>query len=312
MTRTACIIGTGTIGPSLAVTFALHGFGTRLVGRRAAALPAAEAEMARAAGELEAAGLLPESAAGWQARIQAGTDLAAAVAGADIVVEAIAEDVEAKQALLAEIEPLLAEDAVIASGTSGLAVDEIGAHLRHPRRFLVAHFANPPHLMPAVEMVPGSATAPEIMDRACAIVAALGKEPVRLARDLPGHLFNRLQFALFREALALVRDGVATPGEIDKIVKHGYALRLALEGPFEKADLVGVPLMAAIARYLFPSLDTSTAPDLLDRLIAEGRLGAKAGRGVHDWRERDPAAVVAARNAEIIRHLQRLRGRPAP
>jgi len=308
MICTAAVIGTGTIGPSLALLFALHGFPVRLIGRRAVALPSALAEMERAAAELGAAALLPAGAEGWQGRVERGTDLAQGLAGAGIVVEAIAEEVEAKQALFAAVETHVAEDALLASSTSGLPVDAIGARLRVPGRFLVAHFANPPHLMPAVEMVPGTATAPEAMDRACAIVAALGKEPVRLSRDLPGHLFNRLQFALFREALALVRDGVATPAEIDKIVKHGYALRLALEGPFEKADLIGLPLMAAIARYLFPSLDASAAPELLDRMIAEGRLGARSGLGVHDWRERDPAAVIQARNAEVIRHLQRLRG----
>ena len=307
MTQRATIIGAGTIGPSLALTFAVHGFATTLVGRRPEVFARAQAEADRGFAELEQAGLLPEAATGWRERLRFECDLAAGVAGADIVVDAISEDVAAKQALFAAVEPLTDESSLLASTTSGMPVDQIFARVRRPGQVVVTHFANPPHLMPAVEIVPGSATSPDSVDRACAFVVALGKEPVRLVRDIPGHIFNRLQFALFREALALVRDGVATPAEIDRIVKHGYALRLPIEGPFEKADLIGLPLMASIARYLFPTLDNSKEPEELDRLIAAGRLGSKSGRGVHDWRNGEAHALINDRNAEVIRHLQRLR-----
>ena len=118
---------------------------------------------------------------------------------------------------------------------------------------------------------------------------------------------------MFREALALVRDGVATPEEVDRVVKHGYALRLPIEGPFEKADIAGLPLMASICRFIFPTLDNSAAPEQLDRLVAEGRTGSKAGRGVYEWRDGEARALISARNAEVIRHLQRMRrARPWP
>ena len=110
-----------------------------------------------------------------------------------------------------------------------------------------------------------------------------------------------------REAFALVRDGVATAEEVDRLVKHGYALRLAEEGPLEKADLAGLPLVASVARYLFPDLDDSTSPEVVDVLIAEGRTGAKAGKGFHDWTPARAEAVIAARNQEVIRHLLRRR-----
>ncbi|MBT3627096.1 MAG: 3-hydroxyacyl-CoA dehydrogenase family protein, partial [Rhodospirillaceae bacterium] len=171
------------------------------------------------------------------------------------------------------------------------------------------HFANPPHLMPAVEIVPGTDTDEAVMDRLCDFIRGLGKEPIRLKRDLPGHLFNRLQFALMREAFALVRTGAASAEEIDKVVKNGYALRLAAEGPLEKADLAGLPLVASVAEYLYPDLDTSQAPDDLQDMIRDGKIGAKGGQGFFAWTPERGAAVIAERNQEVMRHLKRRRAK---
>ena len=161
--------------------------------------------------------------------------------------------------------------------------------------------------MPAVEVVPGSATDGAVMDRLCAFVHGLGKEAIRLKRDLPGHLFNRLQFALMREAFALVRTGAADAEDVDKVVKNGYSLRLAAEGPLKKADLAGLPLVASVAQYLYPDLDTSQTPEDLRNMIQNGNSGAEAGRGFYDWTPERGAAVTAERNQEVIRHLKRLR-----
>ncbi|MBR46237.1 MAG: hypothetical protein CMM31_07120 [Rhodospirillaceae bacterium] len=163
--------------------------------------------------------------------------------------------------------------------------------------------------MPAVEIVPGSDTDLAVMNRLCALIEGLGKEPIRLERDLPGHLFNRLQFALMREAFALVRDGVARAEEIDKVVKNGYALRLAAEGPLEKADLASLELVASVADYLYPDLDVSQSPDDLKKMIADGKTGAKEGQGFFAWTPERSAAVIAERNQEIMGHLKRLRDR---
>lgn len=301
------VIGTGTMGPSLALTLALYGHRTVLIGRRDAALKTAEQAVRRGHDELAEADLLPADASGWRDRLTFGTDLADAAGGIDFAFDAIAEDLDAKQALFAALEDAAPETAILASTTSGLPVDGIAARCIRPERVAVAHFANPPHLMPAVEVVPGSKTAPAVIETLCDLVRSLDKEPIRLARDLPGHLFNRLQFALMREAFALVRDGVASPEEIDKVVKLGYALRLAAEGPVEKADLAGLPLVASVARYLFPSLDASQAPETLDSLIRDGRTGATAGHGFYDWTPERADAVITARNQEVMRHLKRLR-----
>jgi len=297
------------MAPSLALCLALAGHNTVLAARRQEALPQAEAAVEAGYRELAEAELLPAGAKGWRSRLSFTTDPATPAKEVDFAFEAIAEDAEAKQAVFAALDEAAPPEAILASTTSGMPVDTIARDCTHKGRVAVAHFANPPHLMPAVELVPGSATESAVMDRLCAFIHGIGKEPIRLARDLPGHLFNRLQFALMREAFALVRDGAASAEEIDKVVKNGYALRLAAEGPLEKADLAGLELVASVADYLFPDLDTSQAPDDLKRMIEAGRTGAKDGKGFFDWTPERSAAVIAERNQEVMRHLKRLRDR---
>ncbi len=301
------VIGSGTMAPSLALCLALAGHHTVLVARRREALGGAEAAAERGYGELAEADLLPATAAGWRERLTFDTDMHRNVQKIDFAFEAIAEESQAKQVLFAALDAAAPPEAVLASTTSGMAVDIIAEKCVRQGRVAVAHFANPPHLMPVVEVVPGNATDGAVMDRLCAFVGGLGKEAIRLKRDLPGHLFNRLQFALMREAFALVRDGAADAEDIDRVVKNGYALRLAAEGPLEKADLAGLPLVASVAAYLYPDLDTSQAPEDLTAMIEDGKSGAAAGSGFFDWTAERGAAVIAERNQEVIRHLKRMR-----
>lgn len=301
------IVGPGTIGASLALACALHGHRVSLLGRRVAAGTEAQQAMHAGFATLRAAGLLPPAHPDWDARISYVTDIAALPPAAEVVLEAIDEDLQRKCALFRELERSLPDDAIFASSTSGLAVDAIAAECAVRERIAVAHFANPPHLMPTVELVPGSATSEHTMTRLASLVQSLGKIPIRLRRDLPGHVFNRIQFAMLREAMALVAERVASPAEIDLIVKRGLALRLAEEGPLEKMDLAGIDLVHRVASYLFPELDRSTAPAMLDALLAAGRGGARAGGGFHDWDEARRQRVLQRRDAEVIRHLRRLR-----
>ncbi len=303
------VIGSGAMAPSLALCLTLAGHHTVLVARRKEALTEAKSAVDVAYGELEQADLLPAASSAWRDRLSFSTDLAGAAAGIDFAFEAVAEDAAVKQPIFAAIQQAARPEAILTSTTSGMAVDIIAKKCSDKGRIAVAHFANPPHLMPAVEIVPGSATDEAVMDRLYEFIAGLGKEPVRLKRDLPGHLFNRLQFALMREAFALVRNGAASAEEVDKVVKNGYALRLAAEGPLEKADLAGLPLVASVAEYLYPDLDTSQAPDDLRTMIGEGKSGAKDGQGFFEWTPERGAAVIAERNQEVIRHLKRMRAK---
>jgi len=282
------VIGSGTMGPSLALCLALAGHETALIARRGAALGDAEIAVDTGYRELADAGLLPATAEGWRARLSFGTDMAGAARNADFVFEAIAENAEAKQALFAALEEAAPPEATLASTTSGMAVNIIAGKCSTKARIAVALFANPPHLMPAVEVVPGSETDDAVMDRLCAFVQGLGKQPIRLKRDLPGHLFNRLQFALMREVFALVRTGAASAEDIDTVVKQGYALRLA-----------GLSLVASAAQYLYPDLDISQTPEDLREMIQDGNSGAAAGNGFFDWTPERSATVIAERNQEV-------------
>lgn len=302
----AAIIGSGTIGTSLALACSMNNWNTTLVGRRSASIENARKTVQNFYTALSEADLLPDSSEGWENRLDFTTELAEACDNVDIVIEAINEDISDKQTLFSNIENHVKDTTILASSTSGLPIDSISALCRYRRRIATAHFANPPHLMPLVEIVPGSETEPDCIDKLCQFVESLGKEPIRLNRDLPGHLFNRIQFAMLREAMALARDQVASAEDIDKVVKKGLALRLAEEGPLQKIDLAGFELVCSVCEYLFPDLDVSQEPDYLKKMLSDGHLGSKNGRGFYQWTEEDIEDVISRRNQEVIRHLRKM------
>lgn len=301
------IIGAGTMGSRLALTCAIHGHDVFLVGRSHAAMRAARKAISQGESEIAGAALLPVNAPDWDSRLSYVPSSHKFESRVDLVLEAVSEDLQLKQAVLAQAEGWVGPTGIVASTTSGLPVDQIAKGCEKPSRVAVAHFANPPHLMPLVELVPGSYTSPEVMDVLEKFVVSLGKYAIRLKRDIAGHIFNRIQFAMLREAMALVRDEVASAADIDLVVKRGLALRLAEEGPLEKMDLAGLELVHQVSSYLFPEIDRSTSPSFLAEMLAEGCGGATTGKGFHSWSSASARKVIAARNAEVIRNLQRLR-----
>jgi 3-hydroxybutyryl-CoA dehydrogenase len=197
--------------------------------------------------------------------------------------------------------------ALVMSCTSALSITEMGRGSELENVLVGAHFWNPPHLIPVVEIVAGTNTPPEQAARAYALMERVGKVPVRCA-DVPGFIGNRLMHAMWREALALVDAGVCTAEDIDRVVKGTFALRLPALGPMENMDLVGLSLVEKVQRYLLPDLATNATPaDALTKRLREGESGMKAGRGFYDWSTRDAAAVVALRDKQIARQLQFLR-----
>lgn len=302
------VVGAGTIGSRVALGCSIAGHRVVVTGRSGGSLRDAPQVIEHAFGELEQSGLVPQSATGWQGRLSFSDSLEPP-ADVDIAIEAIAEDLELKQSVFEKLQQRLCPQAILTSSTSGLAVDAIASRCTDPERIAVMHFANPAHLMPTVELVPGTRTSVATMDTLQEFVTGLGKRPIRLKRDIPGHLFNRIQFAMLREAMALLREGVATASDIDEVVKSGLALRLAEEGPFEKMDLAGLELVDAVASYLFPELDTSDQPVMLKDLLREGCRGAVNGQGFYAWDRQRIEEVLARRNAEVLRHLMRLSSR---
>ncbi len=287
------VIGAGLMGHGIALEFAVAGRRVAITDASAAALELGLANMRRGAGTLADLGLAPRAAcASAMQRVAAHASLAEAVAGADLVIEAVSEDLPLKRRVFAELDRACGAEVVLASNTSTFMPSALAAGARHPERILVAHYFNPPHLLPVVEIVPHLGTAAGVVARVRMLYEALGKRPVVLQREIAGFIANRLQQALLREAVALVEGGVAGAADVDAVVSGSFGRRLAVAGPFEVSDLAGLDVIAAIARELWPDLAAGGVADLLADPAAAGDYGAKTGRGFGDW---PPERVHAAR-----------------
>lgn len=299
----ATVLGAGTMGPSIVAALAAAGIDTTLWARRPEAAADGAALATQLGDQLVDAGLASAPAA-----VQWHEDLAEAVDGTDLVVEAISEDADRKADLFHRLEPLVGADIPIASTTSGLAVESFIRGCTVPARFLVLHFWNPAHLIPLVEVLGGDQTPEALLRRAEALVRALGKRPVRLRHFVPGFLGTRLQQAVVREAIALFEAGVADAADIDAATRLSFGARFPVLGPLQTSDVGGLEVVAAIHEYLLADLDTSTTPQraLTDR-VARGDLGVRTGRGFYDWTEEEADALRAERDAELISRLHHLR-----
>ena len=305
----ATVLGAGTMGAQIALSLALGGVPVTLWARREASLTEAMERAATAFDFLAEAGLA--DADGRDAvlgRIVPEPDLQAAVSGEGraFVIEAVAEDLDVKRDLLARAEAHVGRDDVLSSTTSALSATALHKHLSDPSRFVVAHYAQPAHLVALVEVVPGARTAEAAVDDVMALLEATGKTPVRCP-DIPGFLWARIQHAVLREFATLVGKGLVTPEACDTILKEGYAARLPAMGAFEHADLAGLDLMnGAAARAVWADLSTSSDPadTPVGELYAQGHVGMRTGRGFYDWTARDPEAFKAARDEEIVRRVK--------
>jgi 3-hydroxybutyryl-CoA dehydrogenase len=275
-------IGAGTMGAGIALAFAIGGSAATMVARRQSTLDAAWRRIEASVGLLTAAGRLPGAEPEAVLRRIAGTtDLDGADLDADLVVESVAEDVAAKRQLYQAIEPRLGPSSILGTCTSSLSVAELAAGLTHPERFLGYHWFNPAELIALVEIVPAGSTAAAVTDLVEAFSRAIGKQPVRVAADVPGFVANRLQYALIREAYHLVAAGVCTPADVDRVVTAGLGPRWAAIGPFLSMDLAGLDVHQAVVEQLFPRLSAgTTVPPLLAALTDDGALGVKSGRGL--------------------------------
>lgn len=288
------VIGAGLMGHGIAQAFACAGWRVGIydpdAGRRVEA-GARIRQNLRRAGQDEAAADL----------VAPHETLGAAVTGVDLVIEAVPEDLGLKQRIFTEIEAAAPADALLASNTSVIPITSIMTGLRHRRRAMGTHWWNPPHQIPLVEVVQARDTGDAEIAAMMELLHGIGKMPVRVRKDIPGFIGNRLQHAMWREAIALVEDGVCDAETIDTVVKASFGRRLAVLGPLENADLVGTDLTLMVHRYLLPDLDRSAGPSpLLQRLVAAGRLGMKSGAGFRDWTE-EGAAQVQASLAEHLR-----------
>lgn len=282
----AAVVGAGLMGRRIAGVLASAGLGVVVTDRNADILAAAVAE----AGQVAGAG---------RGTVTATAHLATAVRGADLVIEAIVENPTAKQELFEQLAALTAE-AVLASNTSVLPVGDVTARVADGSRVIGTHFWNPPDLIPVVEVVPCARTATDTVDRVMVLLAEAGKLPVRVGCDIPGFIGNRLQHALWREAIALVADGVCDASVVDLVARNTIGLRLAALGPLENADYIGLDLTLAIHEAVLPSLNRDRHPHrLLGELVSGGSVGARTGRGFFEW----PAGSREYTATRLAKHL---------
>jgi 3-hydroxybutyryl-CoA dehydrogenase len=236
-------------------------------------------------------------------RVSAHAQLAEAVAGAAFVFEAGPENLAIKQQLFVDIEAAATPEAILASNTSVIPITQIMARLHNPGRALGTHWWNPPYLLPLVEVIRTADTSAASVHSMTALLSAAGKTPVTVEKDVPGFVGNRLQHALWREAIALVQEGVCDARTVDTVVKASFGRRLAVLGPLENADLVGTDLTLAIHETVLPHLDRTPGPlPLLQRLVQDGKLGMKSGQGFQHWTGEQQSAL----RARVLKHLQAL------
>jgi 3-hydroxybutyryl-CoA dehydrogenase len=287
------IVGAGLMGHGIAQVFALEGASVVVqdpVPEALASVPE------RIAANLKTLGEDPAVAAS----VALEEDLEAALEGADFVFEAAPEDLDLKQELFARLDRAAPPAAILASNTSVMRIGDIAARARHGERIVGTHWWNPPFLVPLVEVVQADRTAQGTVARTMELLESVGKTPVHVRRDVPGFIGNRLQHALWRQAFELVDAGVCGAEDIDTVIKASFGRRLAVLGPMENADLVGLELTMAIHDYVLPTLDPPSEPARgLRRRVEQGKLGMAAGQG---WRKWTPEEAAETRR-RMLEHL---------
>ncbi len=280
--RRVAVIGAGTMGAGIAQVSAMAGWWTVLSDVRPEALPAArETIAAQLAGAVDRKKITQELRDAALERLTTADTVAEACTGVDLVIEAVVEDLEVKRAVMAAAAPVVNDGAILASNTSSLSLAAIAEGLPHPEQCLGLHFFNPVHIMKLVEIVVHDRVEEAARTKAVAIVEAMGKEPI-VVKDSPGFASSRLGITLGMEAIRMVEEGVASPGDIDKAMELGYKHPM---GPLRLTDLVGLDVRLKIADYLHATLGGAhfQPPQLLRDMVAEGKLGKKSGHGFYDW-----------------------------
>ena len=254
---------------------------------------------------LEKGVLRPEELEERLSRIDFTEDLdSEAVRNADLVVEAVFEDMAVKRETFAKLEARCRPDTIFCTNTSVMSPSEISRELTYRERFVGTHFWNPGHLIPLVEVVKSDATSEETAQTVMEVLRDAGKKPVDCKKDVPGFIANRMQHALWREAISIVENGIADAETVDMAVRYSFGLRLPQLGPLENADMVGTDLTWNIHDYILGALEDSHRPSpLLTELKEEGKLGFKTGEGFRKWTPEETAASAAALNEYLIRML---------
>jgi 3-hydroxybutyryl-CoA dehydrogenase len=302
---TVLVVGAGTMGAGIAGEMARVGCQVHLLDVTEKLVEAGLGRLQAGYRALVEAGLLTAAEAeAARARVRPEHSLEEAGAVADLVVEAAREDLALKEELFARLDAVCPPAAVLTTNTSGLSISRMAARTGRPALVAGLHFWNPPHIIPLVEVTRGEQTAAQTSDLLVGLVRRLGKQPVLVRHDVPGFVGNRLQFAVLREALHLLETGVASAEDIDAAMTAGPGLRYGLLGPLRTADLGGLDVFRAISGYLFAQLSAASQPSpVLDKLVEQGRLGAKSGSGFYEYGQEERERLLARRDRVLLRFL---------
>lgn len=290
------VVGAGLMGIGIATQYVLAGFRTTVQDVDAGRLHEAHAIANRNFDEMIAAGVMTEAQRTAALQLLATSSSLDGIAQAAVVFEAVPEVLSLKHAVYKSLEAALPADAIIASNTSGFDPDSLCAGMAHPERFLVAHFWNPPYLLPLVELVPAAVTRKEHTASLKQQLESAGLTPIVLHKSIPGFIGNRIQFAILREVLHLVRADVASPAEIDMVIQLTLGRRYQFAGPLASADLGGLNTLAEIAKHLMPELaKDEDVIDVMAQHVSRNELGIRSGRGFYDWTPERMAELQARR-----------------
>ncbi len=292
------VIGAGLMGHGIAQVFALAGHDVTITDPHAETLASAKDRISANLKDLDDDPKAVE-------RVTPVAALADCVRAADYIVEAAPEKLELKQKLFAEIEAAARPDAILASNTSVIPITDIMRGLKRRDRAVGTHFWNPPFLVPLVEVIETEWTSQATVDFTMKLHKDAGKTPAHVKKDVPGFIGNRLQHALWREAISLVENGICDAETVDTVIKASFGRRIAVLGPLENADLVGTDLTLAIHQTVLPAIDSRPGPSpYLEKLVTDGKLGFKSGEGFRKWSPEQQAEL----RAKVVAHLKKSRG----
>jgi len=304
------LLGAGMIGNGLALHFAKAGYEVSLYSRTQQTIDKA-IESTRSNLSL----LLQKPAGSNEiekivSRIKTTTDLKKSVANAPIIIESVAENLKIKQDLFKELDEICPRETILATNTSVISITEIASKSKNRSRILGTHFWFPPYLIPLVEVIKGKDTSDEVMELTYQFMKKSGKHPIRCMKDVPGFVANRLQHALWREAISIVEHGIADAATVDEAIKNSIGIRLAVLGPVENADMVGLDLTLAIHNTVLKDLEASPNPSpLLQEKVKKGELGFKSGKGFYDkWTQDDITRVRGNLLKYLIDYSQKKQG----
>jgi len=279
------VIGSGLMGSGIALIFARHNYPVALFDTQEKALSQAKITI-RSNLELMANNGIgdPSEFDAVLDKIRTSLSLEEVVADADYVIECAPENMELKQNIFKELDAICRREAILATNTSVMSITEIASKSKHKDRIIGNHFWNPPFLITLVEVIRTVDTSEEVVEKTFNLLAGVGKHPVRVNKDVPGFVANRLQHALWREAISIVERGIATADTVDECIRYGFGFRLPTLGPLENSDMVGADLTLAIHQYILKHIESSGEPSpLLQKMVEEGKLGFKTGQGFYNW-----------------------------